>query len=155
MHIKCFAVLWQRTYLWTISKNHYIIRRGLNWSHELHQIYILTYTVPCTCRRILLQFRQSVLCRFWAHGQTLYKIRYKTRTAYSYFPYISYRICRSVWLYTNIYIFIASMIWRFTYICYKSKEQQWKESKNETKKENNKQKYMRFGLSCLTIFLSL
>ena len=34
-----------------------------------------------------------------------------------------------------IYICIASMIWRFTYICYKSKEQQWKESKNETKKE--------------------
>ena len=34
------------------------------------------------------------------------------------------------------------MIWRFTYICYKSKEQQLKESKNETKKENNKQKYM-------------
>ena len=34
-----------------------------------------------------------------------------------------------------IYICIASMIWRFTYICYKSKEQQWKESKNETKRE--------------------
>ena len=33
------------------------------------------------------------------------------------------------------------MIWRFTYICYKAKEQQWKESKNETKK-SNKQKYM-------------
>jgi len=41
-----------------------------------------------------------------------------------------------------IYIFIASMIWRFTYICYKSKEQQWKESKNETRKKNNKQKYI-------------
>ena len=34
------------------------------------------------------------------------------------------------------------MIWRFTNICYKSKEQQWKESKNETNKKNNKQKYM-------------
>ena len=33
------------------------------------------------------------------------------------------------------------MIWRFTYICYKAKEQQLKESKNKTKK-NNKQKYM-------------
>jgi len=27
------------------------------------------------------------------------------------------------------------MIWRFTYICYKAKGQQWKESKNETKRE--------------------
>ena len=27
------------------------------------------------------------------------------------------------------------MIWRFTYIYYKAKEQQWKESKNETKRE--------------------
>ena len=33
------------------------------------------------------------------------------------------------------------MIWRFTYTCDKAKEQQWKESKNE-KKKNNKQKYM-------------
>jgi len=35
----------------------------------------------------------------------------------------------------SIYIFIASMIWRFTYTCSKAKEQQWKESKNETKSE--------------------
>ena len=27
------------------------------------------------------------------------------------------------------------MIWRFTYICYKAKEQQLKESKNKTKQE--------------------
>ena len=27
------------------------------------------------------------------------------------------------------------MIWRFTYICYESKEQQWQESKNETNKK--------------------
>jgi len=33
------------------------------------------------------------------------------------------------------------MIWRFTYICYESKEQQWQESKNETNKKEQ-QKYM-------------
>ena len=38
----------------------------------------------------------------------------------------------------NIYIFVASVIWRFTYICYKAKAQQWKESKIETKKEQHK-----------------
>ena len=30
------------------------------------------------------------------------------------------------------------MIWRFTYICYKAKAQQWKESKIETKNEQHK-----------------
>ena len=42
--------------------------------------------------------------------------------------------------YIYIYIFIASMIWRFIYICYKSKEQQWKESKNERNKKEQQTK---------------
>jgi len=39
--------------------------------------------------------------------------------------------------YVNIYIFIASMIWRFTYICYTAKEQQEQQKKVKLKQKEN------------------
>ena len=67
----------------------------------------------------------------------------------TFFNPIYKRVTQRKWTY-YIYIFIASMICRFTYICYKSNEQQWKESKNETKK-NNIQKYMSKQLHSKTV----
>ena len=59
VHLKCFALLWQRTYLWTIPKNVYIIRRGKTNFRITPGLRIDT---PCNCRRFSLVPCQSVLC---------------------------------------------------------------------------------------------